>query len=207
MEDQNTNHVPLIVRQRPRTVGSTSKPIPYQPPADTYELFSNPKSPFLQRLIATPTGQTRLSSEKLQSLFEKMQERGGSYHLAYPSAKSAHEKRRIASETLPGKSPTYGNHSESYEAPQRLQHFVHLFTEQVLIDLREDPFSLPKLVQDLAVLFEDQNIRIRVYDAYRTFKSFDQLLDTLTRISEDSEIENFELFCSALVGFYSQLQQ
>ena len=79
--------------------------------------------------------------------------------------------------------------------------------EQVLSDLKEDPFSLTKLVQDLATLFEEQEIRIRVYDAYRSFRSFDQLLDTLTRISEDTEIENFELFCSALVGFYSQLKQ
>ena len=79
--------------------------------------------------------------------------------------------------------------------------------EQVLSEIREDPFRLTKLVQDLARLFEEQDIRIRVYDAYRTFKTFDQLLVTLTRISEDTEIENFELFCSALVGFYSQLKK
>ena len=207
MEEQDTNRVPLIVRQRPRNLGASSKPVPYQPPADTYDLFSNPKSPFLQRSVTAPTEQTKLSSEKLQSLFEKMQEKGGSYRLAYPSAKGAHEKRRIAPGTVPGKSPTYGNHLDSFEAPQRLQHFVQLFMEQVLSDLKENPFSLTKLVQDLATLLEDQEIRIRVYDAYRTFKSFDQLLDTLTRISEDTEIENFELFCSALVGFYSQIKQ
>ena len=207
MEEQDTNRVPLIIRQRPRNHGASSKLVPYKPPADTYDLFSNPKSPFLERLVTSTTEQTKLSSEKLQNLFEKMQEKGGSYRLAYPSAKGAHEKRSIAPGTIPGKSQTYGNPSESYEAPQRLQHFVQLFMEQVLSDLRENPFRLTKLVQDLAKLFEEQDIRIRVYDAYRTFKSFDQLLETLTRISEDTEIENFELFCSALVGFYSQLKQ
>ena len=51
MEEQDTNRVPLIVRQRPRNLGASRKPIPYQPPAETYDLFSNPKSPFLQRLV------------------------------------------------------------------------------------------------------------------------------------------------------------
>ena len=70
MEEEDTNRVPLIVRQRPRNLGASSKLVPYKPPADTYDLFSNPKSPFLERLVTATTEQTKLSSEKLQNLFD-----------------------------------------------------------------------------------------------------------------------------------------
>ncbi len=207
MEEQDTNRVPLIVRQRPRNVGASSKPVPYQPPADTYDLFSNPKSPFLQRLVTAPTEQTKLSSEKLQSLFEKNAGERWLLSTCLSLCKRCARKTTHRSRNCAWQISNLWESLDSFEAPQRLQQFVQLFMEQVLSDLKEDPFSLTKLVQDLATLFEEQEIRIRVYDAYRTFRSFDQLLDTLTRISEDTEIENFELFCSALVGFYSQLKQ
>ena len=50
----------------------------------------------------------------------------------------------------------------------------------------------------------ENQIRIRIFPAYRQFQSFEQFLDTLEQIREDVEIENFELFCSALFGYYSQ---
>lgn len=209
MKDKDTSPVPLILRQRPRTTGSTNKALPYQPPAETYDLFRNQKSPFLGRLITAPTEPRSLQAEQLKALFEKMQEPDASYRLAYPSAVGVHHKRRVAPNTASaGKTPQYGQkNTASREAPERLQHFLRLFMDQVLLELREQPYSLPRLINLLVPLFEEMQIRLRIYDAYRQFQSFDQLLETLTLISEDTEIENFELFCSALFGFYSQIRQ
>lgn len=86
----------------------------------------------------------------------------------------------------------------------RLQTAIEAFFHHVLALLREDPNQLATLVNDLLPLFLKFEIRIRIYPAYRQFSGFETFLETLEKINEDFEIENFELFCSALFGFYSQ---
>ncbi|MDP6730066.1 MAG: hypothetical protein QF675_08830, partial [SAR324 cluster bacterium] len=74
----------------------------------------------------------------------------------------------------------------------------------VLNRLKEDPNQLASLVNEMVPMFLKHEVRVRIYPAYRQFQGFEQFLETLEKINEDFEIENFELFCSALFGFYSQ---
>jgi hypothetical protein len=203
-EKKTTSSVPLIVRQRNRHTGRT-RALPYEPSAETYDIFKNPKNPFLERLITARKERSQLRAEQLERLFEKL-DADSPYRLSYATAVTAHKKRKIAPGTTPSKSAHFPAPESLREATPRLQHFLQLFMAQVLQQLQEDPFRLPQIVNELVPLFEEQGIRLRIYDAYRQFHSFDQLLDTLGKISEDYEIENFELFCSALFGFYSQLE-
>ena len=127
------------------------------------------------------------------------------YRVNFPGAGSAHQKRKVT----PGKASTKNGkgYQETPLLPEnqvRLQTAIEAFFHHVLTLLREDPNQLATLVNDLLPLFLKFEIRIRIYPAYRQFSGFETFLETLEKINEDFEIENFELFCSALFGFYSQ---
>ena len=77
------------------------------------------------------------------------------------------------------------------------------FFTQVLKRLGEEPGGLAVIINELVPLFVEHQIRVRFYDAFRQIRNMDDLRITLKKISNDSELENFELFCSALFIFYS----
>ena len=145
-----------------------------------------------------------LDVKKAGALLQEIVSEQG-YRVNFPGAGSAHQKRKVT----PGKSSTNsGNgYQETLLLPEnqvKLQTAIEAFFHYVLTLLREDPNQLATLVNDLLPLFLKFEIRIRIYPAYRQFSGFETFLETLEKINEDFEIENFELFCSALFGFYSQ---
>ena len=164
--------------------------------AETYDLFSNPKSPFLQRLVTAPTEQTKLSSEKLESLLKKCRREVAPIDWLIPLQKV----RTKNGASLLNFAWQISNlwKSIGFLWSSTTTAFCPVVYGTGALWSKEDPFIWLNWFKIYHTL-EEQEIRIRVYDVYRTFRSFDQLLDTLTRISEDTEIENFELFCCWLL--------
>ena len=201
---KKTGVTPLILEQSPRNIKGT-RPLPYEFESETYEVYRNPKNPFLKRILSR--GAPPLDEEKgnASSLFQEM-ESFEEYGPNLPGRSSPHRKRKVASGPKGSKkNAAYDSELFLPEDRSRLQLGIEAFFMHTLSTLKEDSNLLPKLVNDLIPLFLRHEVFVRVFPAYRQFQSFEQFLDTLEQISEDVEIENFELFCSALFGYYSQM--
>jgi len=194
---------PLILEQNPRNIKG-AQALPYEFGRETYEVYSNPKNPFLGRILGGEIPPLELDAKQAGALLQEIGSEQG-YRVNFPGAGSAHQKRKVTS----GKASTkngkgYRQNRLLPENQVRLQTAIEAFFHHVLTLLREDPNQLATLVNDLLPLFLKFEIRIRIYPAYRQFSGFETFFETLEKINEDFEIENFELFCSALFGFYSQ---
>ena len=127
------------------------------------------------------------------------------YRVHFPGSGSAHQKRKVTKgSSVPTKGKGYEQQAHLPENQVRLQTAIEAFFHHVLNRLKEDPNQLASLVNEMVPMFLKHEVRVRIYPAYRQFQGFEQFLETLEKINEDFEIENFELFCSALFGFYSQ---
>ncbi len=205
MSDKPSEKVPLILNQEGGKIKGV-QPLPYEFGAETYGVYRNRKNPFLGRTIAPPHAESELNAEKASQLFRKL-EAEGAYGLGVVSTDSPHRKRKVASTALgqpprkPGKFPAS---SQLPGNPQRLSTRVQGFFQHTLRRLRESPEALPLIVNELVPLLQEQRIRVRIPEIFRQFYGFDPFLETLERIAEDAEVENFELFCAAIFGFYSQ---
>ena len=199
-EKQKTH---LILEQNPKNIKGTQA-LPYEFGRDIYEVYSNPKNPFLGRILGGEVSSLDLDPKKAGALVKEIitEQR---YRVHFPGSGSAHQKRKIARGT------TLRSHCKGYkknpvlpENQIRLQTAIEAFFYHSLNLLKEDPNRLAQLVNDLLPLFVKHEVRIRIYPSYRQFSGFEQFLDTLEKITEDFEIENLEIFFSALFGFYSQ---
>lgn len=195
---------PLILHQDPKR-HKQEQPLPYEFGSDVYRVYRNPKNPFLERILGEEAEGVALTPEQIQRLFQQMG-RSDTYRLGYPTETPAMRKRRIAGST-PETPQAKGNFPQPEQfpsGPERIRVMMSRFFLEVIQRLREHPGQLGEVVNALVPLFEEQGLRIRVPDLYRQFQSNDAFLQTLEQISEDDEVENFELFCAALFGFYSQ---
>ena len=77
------------------------------------------------------------------------------------------------------------------------------FFDHLLKRLGENPGELPAIINELVTMFVKHKIKIRFYKAFIQIRNLTELIKTLKKISDDSELENFELFCSALFVFYT----
>ena len=75
--------------------------------------------------------------------------------------------------------------------------------QQMMKDFGITQDELPAIINELVPLFVENKIRIRFYKAFHQIRDLPELIKTLKKISDDCEIENFELFCSALFVFYT----
>jgi Na+-transporting methylmalonyl-CoA/oxaloacetate decarboxylase gamma subunit len=89
------------------------------------------------------------------------------------------------------------------ENKRKLDVYIQGFFCNVLKRLSEDPGELAQIINEIVPLFVEHQIRVRFYQAFSQIRSNDDLNTTLEKISKDVELENFELFCSALFVFYS----
>ena len=204
MDEESKKKMPLIVTQNTQKK-TANKPLPYQVPQETYEVYQNTNNPFEERdLLGNPKSNQK-SSQQVQELFQYFAQQK-SYHIAYPEESSPYSKRKISQpiQRIVTKSnfPT----AKKQENVQKLPKLIQLFFKHVLQKLKEEPQHFAYIVNELVFLLQEYEIKIKIYDAYRTFSHWDQFIDTLEKISNDNEIENFELFCSAIFGFYSQLE-
>ncbi|MBF0287156.1 MAG: hypothetical protein HQM14_05000 [SAR324 cluster bacterium] len=197
--------VPLILQQNKNKV-SGKKPCPYQFGADIYEQYANRQNPFIDRVLSAQQTPSQLAPEKVQALFQYLQGQG-QYQLGLPTKRSPHHKRKVVDQKEPAeKKPMFSNVETLKEDSTKLKSAIDTFFQHVLGRLRYDADELSIIINELIPLFLEYQIQIKVYDAFRIFYSTEQFLETLTKISQDNELENFEFFCSALFGFYSQLQ-
>ncbi len=204
-EQKKQPEIPLILKQN-RSKAVQKGPVPYRHGSDTYERYSNRKNPFIERVLASEAEPTQMAPQKAQALFQHIRDKK-QYQLGFTTERSPYNRRKIAH---PGGGASQETRFVSAETLKedsgKLSPSIETFFKHILGRLQHDPNELSLIVNELVPLFVEHEIRIKVYDAFRTFYSIDQFLETLAKISLDSEIENFELFCSALFGFYSQLQ-
>jgi hypothetical protein len=208
MSEKPTNPRHPILNQQGRKIKG-AEPLPYEFGSEVYRLYSNGKNPFLGRTLSGTASESNLSAEQANLLFRKL-EAEGAYGLGYITSDAPHRKRSIvaavapSTENIPRKLSNFRAVSRLPDHPERLHGRVQGFFHHTLRRLRESPQDLPQVVNELAALFQEHEIRIPVPEIFRRFRGFEPFLETLERIAEDHELENFELFCAALFGFYSQ---
>ena len=88
------------------------------------------------------------------------------------------------------------------EDKRKLEVYIQSFFSHFLKRLGEEPGELPVIINELVPFFVEHQIRIRFYEAFRQIRAVEDLITTLEKISSDNELENFELFCSAIFVFY-----
>lgn len=209
---------PLILKQTSHnTKGTQARP--YDFGAETYDVYSNLKNPFMVGILAADTERIQLDTIKTQNLFQQI-EKDSTYSLEYPLNISAHRKRKLSStqqlsSTGENKTVTVGGDklktaSMEYLPPEKLKEdkrklevYIQSFFSHFLKRLGEEPGGLPVIINEIVPLFVEHQIRIRFYEAFRQIHAMDELITTLEKISSDNELENFELFCSAIFVYYS----
>ena len=209
---------PLILEQTSHnTKGTQARP--YDFGAETYDVYSNLKNPFMVGILAADTERIQLDPINTQNLFQQI-EKNSTYTLEYPLNISAHSKRKLSSnqqvssaeknKTPPVREGKLKTASMEYlpreklkEDKRKLQVYIQKFFGHFLKRLVEEPGGLPLIINELVPLFVDHQIRIRFYEAFRQMHAMEDLITTLEKISSDCELENFELFCSAIFVFYS----
>jgi hypothetical protein len=67
--------------------------------------------------------------------------------------------------------------------------------------LRADPDDLFDVVDEMALLFRRNGIRIRIPEPFRELEDWDHLLETLEEIARFPAPETFDLFCGALLAY------
>ena len=211
---------PLILKQNPKNVKGT-KSLPYDFNAETYEVYTNLKNPFMVGILAAETDKVQLDPIKAQVLFQQI-EKKMPYSLEYPLNISAHRKRKLSnvtksfSEDAESETEIVESESKLKMAPsaylpreklkenkRKLNNYIKGFFSYVLKRLSEDPGELAQVINEIVPLFVEHQIRVRFYKAFCQIRRIDDLNITLEKISKDVELENFELFCSALFVFYS----
>ena len=209
---------PLIIKQAPRNPKGT-KSLPYFFGSETYNVYSNLNNPFMVGILNSDTDSIQLDPTKTQSLFQQM-EKESTYSIEYPLNIPAHKKRKITSAIkrsaeekeknlraselmLKDASSEYLPKEKLKEDKRRLSVYIEGFFDNLLKRLREHPGELPVIINELVPLFVEHKIKIRFYKAFLQIRNLPELIKTLKKISDDCELENFELFCSALFVFYS----
>ena len=197
--------VPLILQQNQKKE-THAKPRPYQFGSDTYERYTNRKNPFLNRIVTGKPTSLKLEPRKAQALFHYFREQGH-YQIGFPAERLPHYKRKAANQKENRQTDVAFVDSENMkEDLNRLGPSIQTFFKYVIGRLQNDLNELSLIINELVPLFLEHHIQIKIYDAYRTFYSEEQFLATLRKISQEDDLENFEFFCSALFGYYSQFQ-
>ncbi|MBF0351063.1 MAG: hypothetical protein HQM11_08515 [SAR324 cluster bacterium] len=209
-ETKKNKPPPLLINQEPRKPQGIT-PLPYQFGKDTYEVYLNTKNPFIARILVPEPEPLTLAPEKARALFKQFQD-SPQYQLVYPTRSSPYQRRKVKPSSVPLSSENK-SHPPVFSIPRKLaedgtrtQEYIQHFFESLLKRLKDDPYSLPWIVNELVPLFMEHQIRIKIYTAFQQFHDWNQFMQTLEQITENHDLENFEMFCSALFGFYSQLQ-
>lgn len=171
-----------------------------------YHLQNNTNNPYLGRAIAPETKKLARDSndlKKLSVLFSTQ----NLYELKPTNRNQPFQERELNHPEK--KAPHKEGGKVGYMAPEKLSGDVYKlpwmideFFSGILIRLRKNPREFDRVVEELLHLFHENNIRIKVYDAYYQLKDWNNLIDTLKEISDYPSPETFDLFCSALFAYY-----
>jgi hypothetical protein len=86
---------PLILEQNSRNIKGTQA-LPYEFGRETYEVYSNPKNPFLGRILGGEMPPLELDAKQAGALLREIGSEQG-YRVNFPGAGSAHQKRKVTS--------------------------------------------------------------------------------------------------------------
>jgi hypothetical protein len=182
--------------------GPQPREVAFDPSDAIYHLYRQTRNPYLERAIAPSARKLERSPADLQRLFRFFQ-RQGRYALAPANAGAPFDKRGLEHPAPPPP------HDARYVGPEqlpgderRLPWMVEVFFTAVLQRLRAHPGQFKAVVEELLQQFREDAIRIKVYDAYQTFRDWDDLMATLDEIARYPAPETFDLFCSALLAYY-----
>ena len=196
--------LPPILKNRKKP--SSKQTIPsYEFGSTSYEQYNNENSIFLERKNALVNQEAKLTSEEAQQLLKMLADSGYLLATAY-GADSPYEKRKVSVASPSVRQPIFLPTKRLPENSAKLRQMIRLFFHHVLTRLHDDANQIYWIVNEIAPMLKKNGIRIKIYTAFQMFQTFDAFLETLESLTFDDEIENFEFFCSALFGFYSQLQ-
>ena len=216
--DQVIKFQPLLINQVQKKI-KVKKTLPYEFGNETYEVYSNPKNPFMVGILTADTDRIKLDPVNTQNLFQQL-ESSSTYSIEYPQNISAHRKRKLSSqkETLSGEQSNENfvrkfkvkNISSEYLSKEKLkedkislQTYIKSFCNHFLQRIKNNHQELNLIINEIIPLFVRHKIRIRFYEAFRQISNIEDLIITLEKICNDFELENFELFCSDFFVFYS----
>ena len=170
-------------------------------------------------ILTSDTDRIKLDPINTQNFFQQF-EKSSTYSIEYPLNISAHRKRKVS---LPQKKIPEEKNQENLirnikvnDVPQeylpkeklkenkiKLQTYIQSFCNHFLKRIKDNHDEFATIINEMVPLFVKHQIRIRFYEAFRQITTIDDLISTLEKICNDFELENFELFCSALFVFYS----
>lgn len=196
------NHAQGLLWMFRQVSGPQPREVAFDPSDAIYHLYRQTRNPYLERAIAPAARKLDRSQADLQRLF-RFVERHSRYSVAPANAGAPFHRRGLAHPAPPPSTDA------RYVGPDRLPGNLHrlpwmvdLFFRAVLHRLQERPGSFRQVVEELLQQFREDGIRIKVYDAYRTFEDWDDLMRTLEEIARYPAPETFDLFCSALFAYY-----
>ena len=176
--------------------------INFSPDDPIYQLYRQTRNPFLERAIAPPAKKLERSGKELKNLIRFFQDRKG-YHVSPVNTASPHSRRYLQHPPPPD------THSPKYVQPETLKGdlvnlpwMIDIFFKAVIERLRSNPGEFKAAVEELMEQFQQDHIRIKIYEAYRSFQDWEDLMDTLDEITRYPSPETFDLFCSALFAYY-----
>ena len=201
MSDRDKNHGLLwMFAHQLKETGP--REVAFDPSDAIYHLYQRTRNPYLERAIAPTTRKLERSPEDLHKLFRLLSDRD-SYQVAPDNDREPYRRRDLPHPPPPKNvQPKFLEPETLSGDAVRLPWMIEIFFESVLSRLRNDPGGFKTVVEELMEQFQQDRVRIKIYDAYRTFSDWDDLMDTLGEISRYPAPETFDLFCSALFAYY-----
>jgi hypothetical protein len=185
-----------------QAAGPQSSEIAFDPSDAIYHLYRQTRNPYLERALAPAARKLERTPADLQRLF-RFFERQQRYAVTPENAREPFERRGLSHPAPPPASdPSFVVPERLPGDPRRLPWMVDVFFRAVLHRLREHPSQFKDVVEELLVEFRDDGVRIKLYEAYQTFRDWDDLVRTLEEIARYPAPETFDLFCSALFAYY-----
>ena len=177
-------------------------PVEFDPYDPIYQLQKNTRNPYLKRAIAPGAKISEQSAADLNRLLHVFPDEGG-YEIS-PTNRKAPFSRRLINHPKPP--PTSGHPyqktSDLSGDSQKLPWLVKEFFKSILERLRKDPGEFDLVVEELLILFRENTLKIKLYQAFYSLEDWDHLMETLDEISHYPSPETFDLFCSALLTYY-----
>jgi hypothetical protein len=167
-----------------------------------YRLFKNTRNPFVQRAIAPRPEKADRTDRELTDL-SRMLAAQQLYHVGPANQAAPFRRRQLKHpEPPPSREPRYLEPAHLAGHLGLLPFQIDDFFQGVLARLQADPNNFFAVVDELTRLFRGNNIRIKIYEAYRELQDWEDLMDTLTEIAHYPSLETFDLFCSALLAYH-----
>ena len=175
--------------------------VAFDPSDAIYHLYRQTRNPYLERALAPAARKLERSRADLQRLFRFFGQHGH-YALEPGQAEAPYQRRNLPHAPPPPGRAAYVGPDQLPGDLRRLPWMVELFFEAILMRLREHPGEFKTVVEELLQEFQEDGLRIKIYEAYQTFQDWDDLMRTLEEIARFPAPDTFDLFCSALFAYY-----